>query len=106
MDSHTSSEAKLISKESDVTPTVLAAMSRGDNPRLKEILNALVTHLHAFLLETRPTEAEFEYALAWITALGQATNEAHNETVLAADVLGASTLIDLINNDGMQGETL
>ncbi|MBD9624087.1 catechol 1,2-dioxygenase [Ensifer sp. ENS06] len=106
MNSHISPEAKLISKEADVTPTVLAAMSRGDDPRLKQIMDTMVRHLHAFLLEARPTEAEFECALRWITAVGQATNEAHNETVLAADVLGASTLIDLINNDGMQGETL
>lgn len=106
MNRHISPEPKLIAREADVTPVVLAAMSRGDDPRLKQIMDSLVAHLHAFLLDTRPTEAEFEYALRWITAIGQATNEAHNETVLAADVLGASTLIDLINNDGMQGETM
>ncbi len=72
----------MISKETDVAPTVLAAMSHGDDPRLKQLMDAMVSHLHAFLLETRPTEAEFEYALRWITALGQATNEAHNERCL------------------------
>ncbi|MGO4838726.1 dioxygenase, partial [Rhizobiaceae sp. 2RAB30] len=70
------------------------------------MMASLVTHLHRFVLETRPTEQEFEYALRWIVDIGRATNEFHNEVVLAADVLGASTLIDLINNDGMQGETL
>ncbi|WP_274626447.1 dioxygenase [Arvimicrobium flavum] len=98
--------AKLITKEADVTPTVLAAMADTDDPRLKEIMTSMVTHLHQFLLETRPTEAEFEYALRWIVEIGQFTNEFHNEVVLAADVVGASTLIDLINNDGMQGETM
>lgn len=97
---------KLISKEADVTPTVLAAMADTADPRLKAMMASLVTHLHQFVLETRPTEQEFEYALRWIVDIGQATNEFHNEVVLAADVLGASTLIDLINNDGMQGETL
>lgn len=103
---HISIEPKLITKEADVTPTVLAAMADTNNPRLKEIMTALVTHLHHFVLETRPTEEEFEYALRWIVEIGQLTNEFHNEVVLAADVLGASTLIDLINNNGMQGETM
>jgi catechol 1,2-dioxygenase len=101
-----SSPPKLITKEADVTPTVLAAMANTDNPRLKEVMTVLVEHLHQFILKTRPTEEEFEYALRWIVEIGQLTNEFHNEVVLAADVVGASTLIDLINNDGMQGETM
>ncbi|ANH06928.1 dioxygenase [Shinella sp. HZN7] len=103
---YVSTPPKLITKEADVTPTVLAAMANTDNPRLKEIMTVLVDHLHQFILKTRPTEEEFEYALRWIVEIGQRTNEFHNEVVLAADVLGASTLIDLINNNGMQGETM
>lgn len=97
---------ELISTEAEVMPAVLAAFAQTPNGRLKEIMASAVTHLHRFISETRPTEAEFETALAWISALGHHTDEAHNEVVLAADVLGASTLIDLINNDGMQGETM
>jgi catechol 1,2-dioxygenase len=103
---YVSNTPKLITTEADVTPTVLAAMADTENLRLKEIMTALVEHLHQFILKTRPTEEEFEYALRWIVEIGQRTNEFHNEVVLAADVLGASTLIDLINNDGMQGETM
>ena len=99
-------EPKLISTVADVTPTVLAAMSRTAEPRLKQIMASMVQHLHAFIIETRPTEEEFELGLRWIAALGHHTNESNNEVVLAADVLGASTLIDLINNNGMQGETM
>lgn len=99
-------EPKLITSEADVTPTVLAAMANTDNTRLKQVMTLAVNHLHQFILETRPTEEEYEYALRWITEIGQRTNEFHNEVVLAADVLGASTLIDLINNNGMQGETM
>lgn len=104
--SHTSAGPDLIAKEEDVTPAVLAAMANTTDPRLKEMMTSLVTHLHRFVLETRPTEQEFEYALSWIVEIGKETNEFHNEVVLAADVLGASTLVDLINNNGMQGETL
>jgi catechol 1,2-dioxygenase len=96
----------IISREEEVTPKVLDAMANTDDARLKEIMTSLVTHAHAFIREVRPTEEEFEAGLRWITRLGQLTDESHNETVLAADVLGISTLIDLINNDGMQGETM
>lgn len=96
----------ILSREDEVTPKVLNAMSDTDDRRLKEIMTALIRHLHGFIREVRPTEAEFEAGLRWITRLGQLTDESHNETVLAADILGASTLIDLINNDGMQGETM
>lgn len=103
---HVTIEPKLISTVADVTPTVLAAMSRTSDPRLKLIMDSMVRHLHAFIIETEPTEEEFERGLRWIAALGHHTNESNNEMVLAADVVGASTLIDLINNDGMQGETM
>ena len=98
--------AALIAGEADVTPTVLAAMANTDNARLRQIVTALVNHLHQFVRETRPTEAEFEFGLRWIAALGQHTNESNNEVVLAADVLGISTLVDVINNDGGRGETM
>ena len=97
---------ELISKEEDVTPFVLAAMQDTSDPRLKEIMTSLVRHLHAFLCEARPSEEEFEAGLRVLNSIGQATDDSHNEAVLYADVLGASTLIDLINNDGMQGETM
>ncbi|CDM60979.1 MULTISPECIES: dioxygenase [Rhizobium] len=103
---HITIEPKLIAKVEDVTPTVLAAMAKTTNPRLKAVMDRLIHHLHQFTIETRPTEEEFEYGLRWIAALGHHTHETNNEVVLAADVLGASTLIDLINNDGMQGETM
>lgn len=96
----------IISHEDEVTSKVLNAMANTDDERLKELMTSLVRHLHAFVQETRPTEKEFETGLNWITRLGQLTDDSHNETILAADILGVSTLIDLINNDGMQGETM
>ncbi len=103
---HVTIEPRLIATIADVTPTVLAAMAKTTNPRLKAITDALINHLHQLIIETRPTEEEFEFGLRWIAALGHHTHETNNEVVLAADVLGASTLNDLINNDGMQGETM
>ena len=96
----------LIETEADVTPAVIAAFEDTTDPRLKAIMASLVTHLHAFLREARPTETEFERALDWIVALGRHTTSSNNEVVLAADVLGLSTLVDIMNNDGGRGETM
>lgn len=97
---------KLISTEDDVTPFVLALMEDTTDPRLKEVVTALTRHLHAFIREVRPTEEEYEKGLEILASIGKACTDSHNEAVLYADVLGLSTLIDLINNDGMQGETM
>ena len=48
MDSYVTT-TRLISKEEDVTPAVLAAMEATSDPRFKEIITSLVRHLHAFL---------------------------------------------------------
>src|SRR4051794_5768057 len=95
----------IIDGEAMLTPAVLDAMRPTDNPRLREVMDALVRHLHAFIREVRPTEQEFERGIEFIAQLGQATTDTHNEVILASDVLGASTLVGLLNNPAFAGET-
>jgi len=51
------------------------------------------------------TEEEFEQALEFIVAIGHATGETKNEVVLAADILGVSTVVALQNNQDPHGES-
>jgi len=51
------------------------------------------------------TEDEFEQALEFIVAIGHATGETKNEVVLAADILGVSTVVALQNNQDPHGES-
>ncbi|MFS8978310.1 dioxygenase family protein [Cupriavidus necator] len=95
----------LIEDEHSVTSIVEAAMANTADPRLRFIMDALVRHLHDFLREVRLSDAEFEFALEFIARLGQATNATHNEVVLAADVLGLSTLVTVMNNSTRDGRT-
>ena len=88
----------IIRSESDVTEAVLGEMHRTPNPRTKELLSALVKHLHAFVRETRLTEREFQEAIGYINAIGQKTTPSHNEAMLIAGALGVSNLVCLINN--------
>ena len=88
----------IIRSEADVTQAVLAEMHRTPNPRTKEILSALVRHLHAFVREVKLSESEFQAAIGLVNAIGQKTTPSHNEAMLMSGALGVSNLICLINN--------
>lgn len=95
-----------IERQQDVTPAVLEAMSRTRDPRLREIMVSLVTHLHAFVRDVRLTEAEFREATAVLNEIGALASDTHNEFVLMAGSLGVSSLVCLLNNgDGGNTET-
>jgi catechol 1,2-dioxygenase len=94
----------IIERQENVTEAVIEAFKRTADPRLREILAALVRHLHAFAREVHLTEEEFEKSIGIVTALGQRTNASHNEVVLMSGSLGFSTLICLLNN-GNNGQT-
>jgi len=94
----------VIKSESDITPAVIAAMSQTSDPRMREILVALVKHLHAFVREVRLTEPEFREATAILNEIGQLQTDTHNEFVLISGSLGVSSLVCLLNN-GDNGQT-
>ena len=87
----------IVDDAGSITEVVLAAMSRTDDARLKQIIDALVRHAHAFFREVQLTDREFEQGIEFVKAIGQATVDNHNEVVLCADVLGFSTLVTLLN---------
>jgi hydroxyquinol 1,2-dioxygenase len=94
----------IIANQQQVTPAVLEAIGRSPDPRFREIMSALVRHLHDFAREVKLTEREFERAVGYLVALGQHTTDSHNEAVLMSGSLGFSTLICLLNN-GNNGQT-
>jgi hydroxyquinol 1,2-dioxygenase len=94
----------IIADQQQVTPAVLEAIARSPDPRFREIMSALVRHLHDFAREVKLTEREFEQAVGYVVSLGQHTNDSHNEAVLMSGSLGFSTLICLLNN-GNNGQT-
>ncbi|MBB5535870.1 dioxygenase [Rhizobium giardinii] len=94
----------VIRTQEDVTAAVLQVMEQTADDRLREILTALVKHLHAFVREVRLTEPEFREATAVLNEIGQLQTDSHNEFVLMSGSLGVSTLVCLLNN-GDQGQT-
>ncbi len=94
----------IIENQATVTDAVVEAVNRTEDPPLREILLALVRHLHGFVREVRLTEREFQEATRIIAAMGQKTTASHNEVVLMAGSLGVSALVCLLNN-GNNGQT-
>jgi catechol 1,2-dioxygenase len=94
----------IVEDEASVTDKVLAAMRGAASPRLREVMAALVRHLHAFAREVRLTDEEFETGIDFLNRIGQATHDAHNEGILFSDAVGLSTLVCLLNN-GRNGAT-
>ncbi|CAL9287424.1 intradiol ring-cleavage dioxygenase [Streptomyces olindensis] len=89
----------------DVTEQALASLRTTADPRLRELLTALVRHLHDFARETRLTQEEWERAIAFATATGQACTDTRQEFILLSDVLGLSMLVETLHGDRAPGAT-
>ncbi|KFF95889.1 6-chlorohydroxyquinol-1,2-dioxygenase [Streptomyces scabiei] len=86
-----------------ITEAVVDSLDGTADPRLRELLAALTRHLHAFVREAEPTTAEWEQAIAFLTATGRACTDTRQEFVLLSDVLGVSMLVETINSGRRDG---
>ncbi|SOD98260.1 dioxygenase family protein [Blastococcus haudaquaticus] len=84
--------------EDNITDLAVQRWSTAEDPRLGELMTALVRHLHDFAREVRLTEAEWMAAVQWLTATGQISTEKREEFILASDVLGLSMLVVQMNH--------
>ncbi|MEP9379673.1 intradiol ring-cleavage dioxygenase [Aquabacter sp. CN5-332] len=82
-----------------ITDAVLERISDAPNPRIKEISEALVRHLHAFVREVRPTQEEWAAGVDFLTATGHMCSGSRQEFILLSDTLGVSMLVDAINHE-------
>ncbi|MDM0032691.1 intradiol ring-cleavage dioxygenase [Variovorax sp. J22P271] len=84
--------------EHTITAAVLERMDGCENPRLKEIMSALVRHLHDFAREVKLTEAEWAAGIEFLTATGQKCDAKRQEFILLSDTLGLSMLTVAMNH--------
>ncbi|THE18998.1 hydroxyquinol 1,2-dioxygenase [Kocuria rosea] len=84
--------------EEALTAKVLASFANTTDPRLKQLMQSLTKHLHAFIREVRLTEAEWGKAIEFLTQVGHITDERRQEFILLSDVLGASMQTITVNN--------
>ncbi|MGW1523068.1 dioxygenase family protein [Streptomyces sp. NPDC002159] len=91
--------------ETTVTEEVVAALRATADPRLHELIEGLVRHLHDFVRETRLTREEWEKAVGFLTETGQTCTDTRQEFILLSDVLGVSMLVETVNGHHTAGVT-
>jgi len=91
--------------EDNITELAEQRWGTAHDPRLAEVLRALVRHLHAFAREVRLSEAEWMAAIQWLKRTGQISDDKREEFILASDVLGLSMLVVQMNNRLDEGAT-
>ena len=57
--------------ENNLTGAVLERVSQGRSPRMRDISQALVRHLHTFVKEIEPSQDEWAGAIGFLTRTGQ-----------------------------------
>lgn len=82
----------------NITDVFKGYMSDEMDPRTREIMGSLVQHLHDFARETNLTHDEWRQGLAFLEGCAEIGTEDRNEFVLASDVLGLSSLIDMLHS--------
>ncbi|MBV8999706.1 MAG: hypothetical protein JO304_11635, partial [Solirubrobacterales bacterium] len=89
----------------DITAAATASFDSCADPRLRELMQGLVRHLHAFAAEVSLTEDEWREMIAVLTATGDITDERRQEFILWSDALGLSMLVDALAHELPPGAT-
>ncbi|TQL44951.1 hydroxyquinol 1,2-dioxygenase [Homoserinimonas aerilata] len=97
--------AEQSAREADLVATVVASFDGAEDARLKQLMQALTRHLHAFVREVRLTESEWEKAIAFLTDCGHITNDRRQEFILLSDILGISMQTVAVNNEAYANAT-
>ncbi|KAG9780808.1 putative dioxygenase, partial [Aureobasidium melanogenum] len=78
------------------TQRVIDAMGPNTSPRMREVMTALIRHLHDFAREIELTVDEWMEGVKLINWAGQMSDDKRNEGQLVCDVVGLESLVDEI----------
>jgi hydroxyquinol 1,2-dioxygenase len=84
---------------------VAERLAKTEKTRLSDALFAVADHLHSIIKEIRPTAADWQQTIAFLTEVGHACDDKRQEWVLLADLLGLSALVEDINSRRPPGAT-
>ncbi|KAL5120705.1 hypothetical protein ACEQ8H_001454 [Pleosporales sp. CAS-2024a] len=82
----------------NITENVHRINSQCSDPRLKYVMERLVSHLHDFARETRLSFAEWMAGIQFLTQVGQTCTHVRQEFILLSDIVGLSLLVDSIDH--------
>lgn len=84
----------------NVTDAVIASLGQNGaiTDRQREIMTALLTHLHGFCKEVNLQHHEFIDACMFLGRAGETCNDKRQEFILLGDILGVEVLCDMLSN--------
>jgi len=91
--------------EEQITQNVLDTMAQAPNPRLKEVMTSLISHLHTFMREVELTQEEWAQGIQFLTRTGHMCDDKRQEFILLSDITGVTMLVDAINHRLSDGAT-
>ena len=80
----------------NITAAAAASFAGVPDARRRELLQSLVQHLHGYAVSNRLSHEEWRAALAFMHRVGDISSDQRSEFSLLSDVLGLSSLVDLI----------
>ncbi|MEM7198015.1 MAG: dioxygenase [Pseudomonadota bacterium] len=83
----------------NITDIFMDYMGEDTDPRLREVLGALVKYMHAFASEVNLTHKEWETGIKFLERVGDISDADRHEFVLLSDVLGLSSLVDMLHTN-------
>ena len=81
-----------------ITDAAIAQMGKTPDPRLREIMEAAIRHVHDFAREVNLKPDEWLAGIGFLTAVGQMCTPYRQEFILLSDVLGLSRLVDVMHD--------
>jgi hydroxyquinol 1,2-dioxygenase len=95
----------LLFEQAHSAEIVSESFAGAPDPRLREILGSLVTHLHTFVKDVELTPEEWAAGIAFLTETGLLCTGGRQEFVLLSDTLGVSMLVESLANPTGAGGT-
>ncbi|HXS26060.1 MAG TPA: intradiol ring-cleavage dioxygenase [Steroidobacteraceae bacterium] len=89
--------------EKTITRAVIDRLSGSPDPRFREVMTSLVTHLHDFIRDVKLTEREWIEAIQFLTDVGKTCTDKRQEFILLSDTLGVSILTISLNHPPERG---
>ena len=89
----------------ELTEDVVGRIAAAADARVREVMEILIRHLHAFVREASLSHEEWRNAVEFLTRTGKMCSEKRQEFILLSDILGVSMLVDAVNNSAGTGLT-
>ncbi|HWI71343.1 MAG TPA: dioxygenase [Baekduia sp.] len=89
----------------DITAKAVGSFADCADPRLRQIMESFVGHLHGFIKDVGLTQEEWVRAVRILTATGHITDDQRQEWILWSDALGVSMLVDALEHQLPPGVT-